>query len=73
MIDSLAFLLSGNGVRFAVTLLAMFLAMLALWFLFDGCRHFRWFPIIITLLTLGTLITPTTLEGRKGKTKKLPL
>lgn len=70
IIDSLPYLLSGNGVRFAIALLAVFLVMLALWFLFDRCRVHRWFPIVVTLLTLGTLIMPTTLEGRGGKTKK---
>ncbi len=72
IIDSLPYLLAGNGIRFAVVLLAMFLIMLGMWFLFDQCRQFRWFPIAVTLLTLGTLIMPTTLEGRKGKTRKLP-
>ena len=72
IIDSLPYLLAGNGVRFAVALLAMFLIFLGLWFVFDQCRHFRWFPIAVTLLSLGTLIMPTTLEGQKGRNKKLP-
>lgn len=72
IIDALPYLLAGNGVRFAVVLLVMFLALLALWFVFDRCREHRWFPIAVTLLTLGTLIMPTTLDKR-GRAKKLPL
>ncbi|MBI4068152.1 hypothetical protein HY413_01945 [Candidatus Kaiserbacteria bacterium] len=71
IIDSLPYLLAGNGVRFAVTLLVMFLVLLALWFMFDRCREHRWFPIAVTLLTLGTLVMPTTLDGKK-KTKRFP-
>ena len=72
IVDSLPYLLAGNGVRFAVVLLVMFLVLLALWFMFDRCREHRWFPIAVTVLTLGTLVMPTTLDGKRGKTRKLP-
>ena len=72
ILDSLPYLLTGNGVRFAVVLLAMFLVLLALWFTFDRCRENRWFPLVVTLLTLGTLVMPTALEGKRGRTKKFP-
>lgn len=65
VVDRLPYLLSGNGVKFAVVLLIIFLVMLGLWFIFDQCRSQRWFPIVVTLLTLGTLITPTALDTKK--------
>ena len=70
IVDSLPYLLAGNGTRFAITLLVIFLAMLTLWFMFDRCRDHRWFPIAVTLLTLGTLVMPTPLD-RKGRKKLL--
>jgi len=70
IIDSLPYLLSGNGVRFAVVLLVMFLALLLLWFMFDRCREYRWFPIGVSLLTMGTLLMPTSLDKKMGKNKK---
>ena len=72
ILDSLPYLLTGNGARFAIVLLAMFLVLLALWFTFDRCRENRWFPLVVTLLTLGTLVMPTALEGKRGRTKKFP-
>lgn len=72
ILDSLPFLLAGNGVRFAAVLLAMFLVLLALWFTFDRCHVNRWFPLVVTLITLGTLVMPTALEGKRGRTKKFP-
>jgi hypothetical protein len=71
IVDSLPYLLSGNGMRFAVVLLAMFLALLVLWFMFDTCREHRWFPIGISLLTMGTLIMPTSLDKKKSRQSKL--
>lgn len=72
ILDSLPYLLTGNGMRFALVLLAMFLVLLALWFTFDRCRENRWFPLVVTVITLGTLVMPTALEGKRGRTKKLP-
>lgn len=69
IIDSLPRLLAGGGMRFGIALLAMFLIMVAAWFLFDRCRDYRWFPIAITLITLFTLIAPTNL-GKRGGGKK---
>lgn len=65
VVDRLPYLLSGNGVKFAVVLLIIFLVMLGLWFIFDQCRSQRWFPIVVTLLTLATLIAPTVLAPKK--------
>jgi hypothetical protein len=68
IIDSLPYLLAGGGARFGLALLAMFLAMIGMWFVFDQCRDHRWFPIAVTLITLFTLIAPTNLEKkRRGK------
>jgi len=67
IIDSLPYLLSGGGMRFGIALLALFLTMVGLWFMFDGCREYRWFPIIITIITLFTLAAPTNLTRKKRK------
>lgn len=65
VIDRLPYLLKGNGVKFAIVLLAVFVVMLGIWFIFDRCRSYRWFPIVVTVLTLLTLITPTALDTKK--------
>jgi hypothetical protein len=59
ILNNTDFLLRGNGWRFSAALFAPFIAMLALWFLFDGCRSYQWFPILTTLFTLVTLLAPT--------------
>lgn len=59
ILNNTSFLLQGNGWRFSAALFAPFIAMLGLWFLFDGCRSYQWFPILTTLFTLITLLAPT--------------
>ncbi len=70
VIDRLPYLLKGNGVQFAVSLLFVFVVALALWFVFDGCRSHRWFPIAVTVLILLTLLTPTALDAKRARVKK---
>lgn len=67
VINALEMLLMGNGWRFTVALFVPFALLLGLWFAFDTCRENQWFPILVTLITLGTLFAPTFLreDGEK--------
>lgn len=58
IVDKLARLLQGNGWRFSLALFVPFATLLAAWFVFDACRAFQWFPVIVTLVTLATLFAP---------------
>jgi hypothetical protein len=71
ILNNTTFLLQGNGWRFSAALFAPFIAMLGIWFLFDGCRSYQWFPILTTLFTLVTLLAPTffTQERAEGMVK----
>lgn len=60
-IDMLGALLTGNGWRFTTALFIPFAGLLSLWFVFDACRTFQWFPILVTLITLVTLFAPALL------------
>ncbi len=70
VIDRLPYLLKGNGVQFAISHLIVFVVALTLWFIFDGCRSHRWFPIAVTVLVLLTLLTPTALDVKRVRVKK---
>ncbi len=66
-IDMLGILLIGNGWRFTAALFIPFAGLLSVWFVFDACRTFQWFPILVTLITLVTLFAPALLvkQGRE--------
>jgi hypothetical protein len=49
-------LISESNLWFTVALLVPFIGFLALWFLFDGCRMHQWFPVVIALVSLGTVL-----------------
>lgn len=40
----------------ATSILAPLVLFLGIWYFFDGCRVFMWFPIAILIISLGTLI-----------------
>jgi len=67
IMDMLAVLLIGNGWRFTVALFVPFALFLTLWFVFDGCRTQQWFPVIVTLITLLTLFSPTLFGPKRNE------
>jgi hypothetical protein len=58
-------LISESNLWFTVALLVPFIGFLALWFVFDGCRMHQWFPVVIALVSLGTVLGVPADDGPK--------
>lgn len=48
--------ISESNTWFAIALLVPFVGFLTIWFFFDGCRDHQWFPVVIALVSLGTVL-----------------
>ena len=49
-------LISESNLWFTVALLVPFIGFLLAWFLLDGCRMHQWFPVVVALISLGTVL-----------------
>lgn len=58
-------LISESNLWFTVALLVPFIGFLALWFVFDGCRMHQWFPVVVALVSLGTVLGVPADDGPK--------
>jgi len=48
--------ISDSNLWFTVALLVPFVGFLLAWFLLDGCRMHQWFPVVVALISLGTVL-----------------
>ena len=49
-------LISESNLWFTIALLVPFIGFLLMWFLLDGCRMHQWFPVVVALISLGTVL-----------------
>lgn len=78
---SLAYMprIAQSNALLAATILIPLILLLGVWYFFDTCRAYMWFPIAILLISLGTLVgsgmpiflnSGSSLFGWRGDTKK---
>jgi len=77
-------LISESNLWFTIALLVPFIGFLLAWFLLDGCRIHQWFPVVVALISLGTVlgvpasdnepkkIAASTVDTSGGPVMKMP-